>query len=162
MTKSAMHGSSKNDLGAVLSRIQRYCAYQERCSHEVYQKLVEWKVPPGNISEIIVPLTEEGFLDDDRFACIFVRGKFRINKWGRMKIRYELKNRNIPEKIVRTAMEEIGDEDYLKTIRELILKKMSEINPAKHLNIREKIITFVAGKGFEFDLISKVFTELKI
>ena len=162
MTKSAMHGSSKNDLGTVLAGIQRYCAYQERCSHEVYQKLVEWKVPPDNISEIVAHLTEEGFLDDGRFACIYVRSKYHIKKWGRTKIRYELKNRNIPEKIVQRAMEEINEEDYLKTIRELILKKMSEINSAKHLNIREKIITFVTGKGFEFDLISKVFTELKI
>lgn len=107
-------------------------------------------------------LHAEGFIDEERYARVFVRGKFHINKWGRAKIRYELKGRNIPPILVKKAMEEIGEDDYMRTIRELILKKQSEINTGKHLNIREKIITFVTGKGFEFDLISKVLTELKI
>jgi len=76
-------------------------------------------------------LKEEGFIDEERYARIFVRSKFHINKWGRVKIRYELKSRTIPEKLVQKAMDEIGEEDYMKTIRELILKKMSEINSAE-------------------------------
>jgi regulatory protein len=107
-------------------------------------------------------LQSEGYIDEERYARVFVRGKFHINKWGRVKIRYELKNRTIPDHLINKAMEEIGDDDYERTIRELVLRKMSEINTEKHLNIREKIITFVTGKGFEFDLISKVLTELKI
>ena len=60
------------------------------------------------------------------------------------------------------ALAEIGEEDYLHTLRDLIMKKQSEINSGKNLNIREKIITFVSGKGYEFDLITRVLTELKI
>ena len=146
----------------ILSRIRHFCAYQERCSREVDHKLMQWNVSSDKTRKIMHHLKEEGFIDEERFARIFVRGKFHINKWGRAKIRYELKSRTIPEYLVTKAMGEIGEDDYMRTIRELVLKKMSEINKEKHLNIREKIITFVTGKGFEFDLISKVLTELKI
>jgi|WetSurMetagenome_2_1015567.scaffolds.fasta_scaffold671015_1 regulatory protein len=162
MAHLAPHSSSKIDQEAILARIHHFCAYQERCSHEVDLKLMQWKVSSEKKRSILHHLQEEGFIDEERYARIFVRSKFHINKWGRAKIRYELKSRTIPEKLVQKAMEEIGEDDYIKTIRDLILKKKSEINSGKHLNIREKIITFVTGKGFEFDLISKVLTELKI
>ena len=110
----------------------------------------------------MLQLTEEEFINEERFARIFVRSKFHINKWGRTKIRHELKSRYISEKMIIRAMEEIGEDDYIRTIRELILKKNLEINTGKNFNVREKIITFVTGKGFEFDLISKVLTEIKI
>jgi regulatory protein len=153
---------TKDDLGAILRRIQHYCAYQERCNHEVDIKLLAWKVSPAKTKKIKQNLSGEGFINEERYARLFVRSKFHVNKWGRAKIRYELKIRNIPEELILKAMEEIGEEDYLSTIRELILKKLSEINTGKHLSVREKIITFVTGKGFEFDLISIVLKELKI
>jgi len=160
--KSPSSGIMKDDLEAVLERICQYCAYQERCSQDVGNKLTQWRVSSSRIRKIMHTLKSEGFLDEERYARIFVRSKFHINKWGRMKIRHELRNRSIPEHLVSKAMEEIREDDYLRTIRELALKKMSEIKNGKQLNIREKITTFVAGKGFEFDLISKVLTELKI
>ncbi|MDP1621029.1 MAG: regulatory protein RecX [Bacteroidales bacterium] len=162
MSKSNIHESSILDLEAIMVRIRHFCAYQERCSHEVDQKLMQWKVSQAKTRQIMRQLKEEGFIDEERYARIFVRSKFHINKWGRIKIRYELKGRNISENLVNKAMEEIGEDDYMRTIHELVLKKKLEINSEKHLNIREKILTFVTGKGFEFDLIIKVLTELKI
>ncbi|MCX6304455.1 MAG: regulatory protein RecX [Bacteroidetes bacterium] len=162
MNKPGTDDSLKDDLEAILARIQNYCAYQERCIKEVDNKLMLWKVSEAKIKKIKLQLTKEGFINEERYARLFVRSKFHVNKWGRTKIRYELKTRTIPENLVQKAMEEIGEDDYLSTIRELILKKMSEIKTSKHLNIRQKIITFVTGKGFEFDLILKVLTELKI
>jgi regulatory protein len=162
MKKPGTDSPSKNDLSAVLDRIHHFCAYQERCNHEVDMKLMQWKVSANKIAGIKRHLQNEGFLQEERYARIFVRSKFHLNKWGRIKIRYELRSRFIPDRIVRKAMEEIGEDDYVRTIQELILKKKAEINSGKHLNIREKILTFVTGKGFEFDLTSKVLTELKI
>ena len=155
-------GMPSKDFDAILVRIRHFCAHQERCSQEVDLKLEQWKVSPAKIKRVKLHLVREGFLHDERFARIFVRSKFHINKWGRNKIRYELKSRTIPDNLVSRALEEICEEDYLLTLRELILKKKSEMNSGKSLNIREKIITFVSGKGYEFDLITKVLTELKI
>jgi regulatory protein len=160
--KSPSSGIVKDDLETILERIYHYCAYQERCSQDVGNKLIQWRVSSSRIRKIMHTLKSEGFLDEERYARIFVRSKFHINKWGKTKIRYELRNHSIPEPFINRALEEIGEDDYLRTIRELILKKMSEIKEGKHLNIREKIITFVAGKGFEFDLIVTVLKELKI
>jgi regulatory protein len=151
-----------NDPAEVYTRICRYCAYQERCARDAEQKMMEWKVQGNKINSIMKKLKEEHFIDDERFARVFVRGKFNTNKWGRVKIRYELKGRGIPENMISEAIQEIGEEDYRKTIRELILKKKSEIKAGKNFNIREKIITFVTGKGFEFDLTIEVLKELKI
>ncbi len=162
MSEKETNNSVKHEQDVILARIHHYCAYQERCTFDVDKKLLQWKVSSSRITRIIALLKEEGYIDEERFARIFVRGKFHINKWGRTKIRYELKSRHIPEQFVQKSMEEIGDDDYLRTIRELVLKKKFEINTGKNLNVREKILTFVSGKGFEFDLISKVIKELKI
>jgi regulatory protein len=157
------HSFSPDDLfGPILQKTEHFCAYQERCSHEVEQKLREWKVPESKTGTIMKHLEENGFLDDARFARTFAISKFHLNKWGRVKIRFELKSRSIPENMISTAFEDITEEDYLKTIRELILKKKEEIKNGKNLMIREKIIKFVAGKGFEFDLIAGILKELKI
>lgn len=112
-----------NTSEVILARIRHYCAYQERCSYEVDQKLAQWKVAPARIKKIRHILTEEGFIDESRYARIFVRSKFHINKWGRLKIRHELKSRAIPEMLISKALEEIGEDDYLNTLRELASKK---------------------------------------
>jgi regulatory protein len=162
MKHSGLPSIPLNTSEVILARIRHYCAYQERCKYEVDQKLAQWKVSPAKIKKIRHLLIEEGFIDEQRYARIFVRSKFHLNKWGRLKIRYELKTRAIPGMLISKALEEIGEDDYLNTLRDLVRKKKLEINSGKHLNIGETIITFVTGKGFEFDLITTVLTELKI
>ena len=143
-------------------KLERYCAYQERCSHDVMQKMAEWKIPPAIREKTMKHLLQNGFINDARYAGLFAGGKFRHNKWGRIRIRYELKIRNMPGQIIQESMSVIHEEEYLQTLRELIIKKHTEIKTGKNLNIREKIINFVTGKGFEFDLVAGVFKELKI
>ena len=162
MKRDGTENSLKNDPPEILERIRHFCAYQERCGFEVQQKLKQWKVSAAESRKILQKLAEEGFLDEERFSRIYVRSKFHINKWGRNKIRYELKGRNIPETLIGRALEEIGEDDYLRTLSELISKKAAEIKNGKSLNIREKIITFSSCKGYEFDLITKILTELKL
>lgn len=152
----------KEDI-AVIMQLERYCAYQERCSRDVILKLRNLKVPSGKADAIILKLKKEKFLDDERFTRFFVRGKFRISKWGRIKIRHELTARGISAKLISLVIaEEIGEEEYSKMIRSLIKKKSQEINAEKKLNIRDKIINFVVSKGYEFDLVLQTLNELKI
>ena len=157
-----MEDISRGDLPRIIEKISRYCAFRERCIREVLQKLQEMKVPAEKRSRIISYLEENNFISEARFAGLFARGKFHVNKWGRIKIQSELKNRGIPDDLIRNAMTEIGGEEYLETIRDLILKKQQEIKAGKNLNIREKIITFVTGKGFEFDITARILKELNI
>ena len=145
-----------------LPKAKHYCAYQERCHSEVRDKLYGFGLNTKEVDQIISTLIEENYLNEERFAIQFTGGHFRSKKWGRVKIRYELLSRGIPENIIPDALKEIDEAEYLETIRELIIKKQKEIKAGKNLNIREKIITFVNGKGFESDLVAATLNELKI
>ena len=147
---------------SLLQKLQRFCAYQERCSLDVVQKLRAWKVPKSLQEKLLKQLKEEELIDDQRFANAFVRGKFRVNRWGRNRITYELRARQLPEPVISIALREIDEEQYLDTIRTLIIKKNQEINPGKTVNKREKIINFVVGKGFESDLVLRMIQSINI
>jgi len=147
---------------SILNKLERYCAYQDRCTRDVEQKLHGWKVPEQEIKRMVEKLKTERMIDDQRFASSFLRGKLSVNKWGRNRIIYELRSRKIPEAMIREVLQEIDEEIYMETIRSLILRKNREINPDKSLNKRQKIINFVVGKGFEPDLVFRVIQELKI
>lgn len=150
------------DSGMVLQKIKYFCSYQERCIRETEEKLKDWTVQKKLIPSIISHLQVEGYINEERFAKVYAGGKFRVNKWGRQKIEFELKLKGIPESMIIKGIEEIDEVDYQRVLRDLILKKQKEIKPEKDLNIREKIITFVQGKGYEIELILTAFKELKI
>ena len=157
-----MAGLLNDDDAQIIEKISRYCAFQERCRQDVFLKMKEWKLSQEKTILMIKYLEDNKFIDEFRFAKLFARGKLRINRWGRVKIRHELKIRNIPENVILQAFEDLDEDEYLEILRELILKKHREIKAGKNLSIREKIITFVSGKGFEFDRINETLKELKI
>jgi regulatory protein len=150
------------DSSVVLQKIRYFCSYQERCIRETEEKLKDWTVQKKLIPSLIKQLQEEGYLDEERFAKVYAGGKFRVNKWGRQKIEFELRLKGIPDNIIQAGIGEIDEEDYRKVLKDLILKKQNEIKPEKDLNIREKIITFVQGKGYEIERILSTLKELKI
>src|SRR5688500_741234 len=104
------------DQKQALIKARNYCAYQERCQQEVRDKLYEWGLWPEAVENIIVELITDNFLNEERFATTFAGGKFRIKKWGRVKIKLELKKRKISEYCIKQAMKEIDEKDYLKTL----------------------------------------------
>ncbi len=137
-------------------KAQATCAYQERCQQEMRDKLYDWGLHSIEVENIIAQLITDNFLNEERFAIAFAGGKFRIKKWGRVKIKLELKKRKISDYCIRKALQQIDDRDYLRTIRELIAKKGKEIKGGKE-NIRNyKIARFVASRGFEQDVVWEV------
>lgn len=142
-----------------LTRAQLSCAYQERCQQEMRDKLYEWGLYSDAVENIISDLITTGYLNEERFAKTFAGGKFRIKKWGRIKIRIELKKRKISEYCIKSAMQEINDTDYIKTLKQLIAKKSKEIKGGK-LQVRNyKIAQYIASKGFEQNLIWDILKE---
>ena len=99
-----------------LKRMQRYCAYQDRCHSEVRTKLIELGVYGDTLEEIMAELVIERFLDEERFARSYVRGKFRLKKWGRVRIKRELKLRKISAYCQRKGLEEIEEELFLDVV----------------------------------------------
>ena len=111
---------------------------------------------------LINSLQKEGYLDEERFAKAFAGGKFRLNKWGRQKIEFELKQRGVPELMIMEGLANIDENEYNQVLKELILRKQKELKPETDLKIREKIINFALGKGYELILILDMMKNLKI
>lgn len=144
-----------------LTKIQRYCAYQDRCHQEVRFKLLEWGVRGHDLEVIMVELIAEKFLNEERFARSFVRGKYRIKKWGRNKIQRELKRRDITGYCLKAGLSEIEEEVYLNNLQTLLEKKalvLREKNPYKRKN---KLAQFALQKGYESHLIWEVLASLE-
>ena len=141
------------DLQIAREKIQAYCAYQERCNQEVTKKLKSWGLIPDAVETILTELIQQNFLSEERYARSFARGKFRIKKWGRIKIRLELKKHEIYAKCIEFAMEEIDAEAYYDTLKEVLEKKSNlekETHPYKR---KAKLTCYMISRGFEFDLI---------
>lgn len=136
-----------------------FCAYQERLQEEVRQKLRSMGIAIDTVEDIISDLISNNFLNEERYAKAFAGGKFRIKKWGRVKIQLELEQKRLSAYCIRKGLEEIGQEEYIETLRGLIDKKKSELESEKNeYLIRHKISKYVIGKGYEPDL---VWQELK-
>nr|MBC8181092.1 RecX family transcriptional regulator [candidate division KSB1 bacterium] len=119
--------TSQSDFQTLYTKLSRYCAYQDRCKWDVEMKLQGWQVSKGLAEQLIMELAKEGYVDDLRFARSFVRGKFRVNKWGKQRIVFELRAKRIDEQLIKKALEEIDEASYMDSIRSLIRKKDLEI-----------------------------------
>ncbi len=136
-------------------KLASFCAYQERCHAEVREKLQTFELTADEREEVIAKLIEENFLNEQRFAIAFAGGKFRVKQWGKLKIRYELQQKEVPETCIRKALAEINDELYYETLMQLASKKAeTETNS-------QKIYQFLLSKGYESQLIGEVLQEMK-
>ena len=145
-------------LKTILTKAQSYCAYQDRCSAEVIQKLRDWGIDETRIPKIIASLTEDKFLNDRRYAESFVSSKFRLKHWGRNKIAYELRGKKIPSELISDALETIDENEYATTLQTLITKKSKEVKDSDPYRKKQKVASFLISKGFESEL---VFSNLK-
>lgn len=140
-----------------------FCVYQERTQDEVKKRLSEWKVFGDEADEIIAELIGENFINEERFAKQYAGGKFRVKKWGKRKIRFELKARKISEYSIKAGLSEIDDEDYYETLKELIVKKNSELFKETNLAQKQlKISKYLIGKGYESNLIWDAIKEISL
>ena len=141
-------------------KLEQYCVYQDRCHKEVEQKLKEFSLIPEAKEMILLSLMENNFLNEERFAKSFARGKFRIKNWGKQRIIRELKFRDISAYNIKTALKEIDEDEYVNTIYKITEKRNSIINESNTYKRKRKLIDFLIRKGFENDLIYKTVNEI--
>ncbi|MFC0603256.1 regulatory protein RecX [Winogradskyella pulchriflava] len=133
--------------------LENYCAYQERCHKEVKEKLREMKMIPEAVDKIIVHLIQNNYLNEERFAKAFVRGKFRIKKWGKNRLVRELKFREISKYSIESALKEINDEDYYKTLDELVEKRIQQVKETNSYKKKKKVADYLLYRGWESHLV---------
>ena len=138
------------------AKAEHYCAYQERAQQEVRNKLYELGVWPSVIERIISELIADNFLNEERFAKAYVKGKFNQKGWGKIKIKQGLKLKNIPLVLIKKALNEIADDDYLLTLQKLLNKKDATLKEKDPFKRKYKLQQYAMGRGFESDLVAKV------
>jgi regulatory protein len=144
-----------------LSYTMDLCSRQEKCSSEIREKLKKFKVQEASMVKVLQTLKNEGFIDESRYAGMFVRDKLRINRWGKIKIQYMLSAKRIPEEIIREAMEGIDDQNYLEILKEELSKKQKSVKAENPFEVRNKLARFAQQRGFESGLIFQVLDEMK-
>ncbi|MRJ07925.1 RecX family transcriptional regulator [Ornithobacterium rhinotracheale] len=147
-------------IAEIKEKMARYCAYQDRCHWEVEQKLKEFFLIPEAKDEVILMLMQHNFLNEERFAHSFVRGKFNQKQWGRLKITQELKKRNIGTRLINEALKQIDNQDYLKTLTDLMEKKADHITYKNEYDKRTKLTRYLMQKGYEYELIKEYLNEI--
>lgn len=144
-----------------LTKLQAYCAYQERSHDEVRSKLLSLGIYGDDLEEIISDLIQENFLNEERYARSFARGKFRMKKWGRNRIRQELKMRRISAYCLRKAMTEIEEDEYLKTLKEVLEKKDSQLKEDDNYKRKNKLAVYGISRGFESKIVWETINEME-
>lgn len=146
----------------ILQKAAAYCAYQERTQDEVKKRLQKWNVWGEEADEIIAELIVQKYISEERFAKTYAGGKFRMKNWGKLKIKQELNRRGLSEYSIREGMNEIGDEAYRYSLRELLIKKKALLDGKEPdaFKRKQKLARFALGKGYESEMVWKMIEEL--
>jgi regulatory protein len=147
-------------LKEIYAKMEYYCAYQERCYKEVEEKLYSFSSNQSEKDEILTYLIENNFINEERFAQSFVRGKHNYKFWGKNRIVNELKFRNISSRNIQTALKEIPETIYLNNFHALAEKNWETIKEPKGQKRNKKFVDFLLRKGYETNLIYEKLNEL--
>jgi len=143
-----------------LIKAQNICAKQEKCKADIRKKLYEWKTPAEEIENILDKLVDNKFIDENRYTGYFVRDKYKLNKWGRIKIVYSLKQKQIEQSIIDEAISTIDEDEYKKILHEELKKKIRSLKNEEKQKLKEKLLRFSAGRGYEMELSLSVINHL--
>jgi len=136
------------------------CSQSERCRFDVVTRLRQWELSEEEIGKAIDYLISERFLDDERYARFYVNDKLRFNKWGKVKLAFMLRQKQIKENIAREAINQIGDDLYLDTLRNLLISKIKSLKGASDYERKGKLAVFAQSHGFEAGLAFRISSEL--
>jgi len=143
------------------ARICRYCAYQERAHQEVRNKLYSFGLSTNDVEDLISQVITGGFLNEERYAKAFAGGKFRMKKWGRIKIQHELEAMGLTKNCIQRGLREIDAADYRKMLRGLLEKKLAEAQGEENdFKRRDKVARFAISKGYEPELVWEYLKDL--
>ncbi len=144
-----------------LQKAKQYCAYQERCHSEVKEKLYGFGLYKKDVEELLSVLIEENYLNEERFAIQYAGGKFRMKQWGKVKIKYALKQKQVSEYCIKKALAAIGEPDYTRTLEKLFDQKLKTLRSEKNIFIKKrKLQDNLIQKGFEPALVSKLIATI--
>lgn len=143
-----------------LKRAAALCSSREQCSFQIRDKLKIWKINDRDAEKIIQVLSREKFLDDARYASLYVRDKFRFNAWGKIKLRVMLNQKGIPGPIIEEALDQIDPGLYKETCTRIISEKAASIKESNQFKRKGKLFRFASQRGFESELIHQILSYI--
>ena len=155
-----MYNRKTYSVDEAILKLQNYCAYQERCHQEVQQKLKGMNMIPVAIDKIIVHLLEQNYLNEERYAKLFVGGKFRIKKWGKYRLTSELKKKDISKNNINLAISQIPNNEYIAVFNDLAKTKAELIVESDKWKKKKKLIDYLLYRGWESHLVYDKVNEL--
>lgn len=148
------------DFNEAKRKIAAYCVYQERCQKEVREKLYSYGLSSADVEKLLTAMILEGFLNEERFARAFARGKFRLKKWGRVRIRKELQWRMLTDNCIALGIKEIDEAEYRDALAFLAERKSLNMGEKDPLIKRKKLNQYLIYKGFEIETVREILDEL--
>ncbi|MCA0932392.1 RecX family transcriptional regulator [Lutimonas saemankumensis] len=142
--------------------LEKYCVYQDRCHKDIERKLMDMRMIPEARELILLHLMQHDFLNEERFARSFARGKFKIKKWGYVRITNELKIREISSYNIKAALSEIDKSEYEETLRDLGKRKFNSTSEPVVLKKRKKVADYLLRRGFESPKVYALIRELEL
>ena len=143
-----------------LEKLKKYCAYQERYQMEVRKKAYSYGLSSEEAESVITDLIRENFLNEQRFAEAYVRGKYKFKRWGRKKLELELKSRQVTSYCIKKGMAQIEPAIYFSNLVHLTEKRLPLTKGKNQAIIKQKLFRHLLGKGYEGNLIEEVFNDL--
>ncbi len=141
-------------------KIEKFCAYQERSHQQVKRKLQGYGLNGMDADILLVELMHANFLNEERYAMAYARGKSKVQGWGKAKIKQGLKRGGVGEKLIQHALASLGMDDYLDTLNTLATKKWPLIKGASHIEKVFKLKRYLLGKGYDFEAIDKTIAQV--
>ena len=148
-------------INEIEQKLKRYCSYQDRCHNEVEKKLKEFDLIEEAKNKILFNLINENYLNESRFSENFVRGKFKIKNWGKIKIVKELKSRNISDINIKRGLMEIDEVEYKNKLENIFNKKLSSLGNQSVINKKKKIFSYLSYRGWETNLIYEKINQIQ-
>ena len=148
-------------LDQALQKARHYCAYQERCHSEVKEKLYGFGLRKNDVEEALSRLIEDNYLNEERFAVQFAGGRFRLKHWGKVRIRYELKQKQVGEYCIKKALAAISEDDYDRTLTKLAAAQWESLQKEEPFIRRQKAQAWLIRKGYETDRIQAALIQMK-
>ena len=159
--RSSLQRKQQATPAEALKKAERFCAYQDRCHQEVRRKLYDLGLYGEDVDHVMAQLIEDRFLDEERFARSYARGKFRMKKWGRQRIERELKSRQVSAYCIRKGLSEIDEAAYAKTLRELLTERLERKGADLHPYARRgMLVDYALRKGYGMEESIRVAREL--
>ena len=145
----------------LLHKAASYCSISEHCISEVDEKLKAWCVECSEREKIIDKLIEDDFINEKRYCVAFVKDKFHFNKWGKIKISYALKQKNLPGELINNALKTIDEGEYEEMLAVLLKTKLKTIKWEYKYKKMGKLFSFAQSRGFESTVIDRVIRSMK-